>query len=394
MTVRSAGTRGGSAMGRVYADYAASAPLRPCARAALAAALDAGAGNPSSAHQEGARARRILETAREQLAAVLGAHPLEIVFTSGATEANNLALSGTAAARPRPCHLGVAATEHSSVLGPARALAADGHRLSVIPVASDGAVDRAAIEAARPTLLAVALVNAETGVVQDVAALAAAARVSGAMVHVDAAQAPGVLPVAVAALGADLLTLSSPKLGGPPGAGALYVRRGTPLAALLRGGPQEGGLRAGTENVPAIAAFAAAAAEAVRERPGEARRLAALAARLREGIVQRWPETRVNGAGAARAPHILSVGFPGLSGESLVAALDLEGIAVSAGSACAAGASEPSHVLVAMGQSAGQASSALRISLGWASTAADVDTILTRLPPVLERARARAREAA
>jgi cysteine desulfurase len=404
-------------MRRIYADYAASAPLRPAAEAALREALAAGAGNASSAHWEGAAARARLEAAREEIAAAIGAHPLEIVFTSGATEANNLALGGVAAAAVgRPC-MALPATEHSSVLMPARMLAARGHAITLLPVSADGRIDPAAVAAAAPDLLSVALVNAETGVVQDCAALAAMARTRGALVHVDAAQAAGTLAVDVTRLDVDLLTLSAHKLGGPPGAGALYVRRGTPLVPLQYGGPQERGLRPGSENVPALAGFAAAVTAAVGALPEEAARLARLGERLRRGLAAFDPDARIAGDGATgrgaearaadagvepaaagasapRAPHIVNVTFPGLTGESLVAALDLEGIAVSAGSACAAGASEPSHVLLAMGWSRVEAASALRVSFGWASSAADVDGILAALPPILARARARAEEAA
>lgn len=370
----------------IYADYAAAAPVRPEARHAMLEALDAGLGNPSSAHGAGARARARLEAAREEVAAALGAHPLEIVFTSGATEANNLALTGAAAARAAALHLAVPATEHASVLAPARALAARGHRLTVLATDSDGRSDPDAVAAARPDLLSVAWVNAETGAIQDVAALAEAARASAAVVHVDAAQAAPFLPLGVDALVVDLLTLSSPKLGGPPGAGALYVRRGTALAPALRGGPQEQGLRAGTENVPALAGFATALALAVAERGREWARLTVLRERLRREIATLWPGARfAPGAEAATAPHIVNVALPGAVGEDVVAALDLEGVAASTGSACAAGAAEPSHVLLAMGRSQEEARSALRLSLGWASESRDVDGIARALARVLAR---------
>ncbi len=398
-------------MTRVYADYAAGAPLRPAAARALADALASGAANASSVHREGARARALLESAREEVAAAIGARPLEVVFTSGATEANNLALAGLAAAlasghdgtrAQRALRIAVPATEHSSVLRVAEALAAAGHTMIVLPVGSDGRSDPDAVRAARPDVLAVALVNAETGVVQPVAALADAARASGARVHVDAAQAAAVLPLDVATLGADLVTVSGHKIGGPAGTGALWVREGVALRPLHHGGPQERGLRAGTENVPAIAAFAAALAVARAALPGEAMRLGALATELVVGVRTIAPDAIVGGAalaGAAidcsdRAPHVVDVVFPGLAGESLVAALDLEGVAVSAGSACAAGASEPSHVLMAMGFTREDAASAVRFSFGWDSAAADVTRILEVLPGIRARARARRTEAA
>ncbi len=384
-------------MMRVYADYAAAAPLRSGARAAMLAVLDAGLGNPSSAHADGARARARLEAAREEVAAALGAHPLEVVFTSGATEANNLALAGLAAAlvpaglarslgERAPLHFAVAATEHASVLAPARALAAAEQRLTEVGVDDQGRVDAGAVAAALPDVLSLALVNAETGVVQDVATLGSPVRARGGLVHVDAAQAAPFLPLSVDLLGVDLLTLSSPKVGGPAGAGALWVRGGTRMAPLIHGGPQEQGLRAGTENVAAIVGFATALTVAVAEREREAARLRALTAQLRAGIAATWPTARFTLAPETpAAPHVVNVVVPGLVGEDVVAALDLEGVAASTGSACAAGAAEPSHVLRAMGRTDAEARGALRLSLGFASTAADVDAIVAALARVRGR---------
>jgi len=398
-------------MRSVYLDYAAGAPLRPAAASVLGDALARGVGNASSVHWAGARARALLEGAREEMAAAIGARPLEVVFTSGATEANNLALAGIAAAAVRRLRIAVPATEHASVLRTAEALARAGHDVRVLPAGTDGRTDPDAVTAAAPDLLAVALVNAETGVIQDCAALTAAARRSGARVHLDAAQAAAVLPLDVADLDCDLLTLSAHKVGGPAGAGALYVRGGVALAPLHHGGAQERGLRPGTENVAALAAFAAALGAVGASLPEEATRLRALTARLREAIAALAPESRVAGdtagegigamrgraavaAHGARAPHILDVVFPDLAGESLVTALDLEGIAVSAGSACAAGASEPSHVLQAMGWDRAAAARAVRFSVGWASSTADVDAVADVLPRILARAGARRGEAA
>jgi cysteine desulfurase len=381
------------AMRSVYLDYAAGAPLRPVAARVLGDALASGAANASSVHWAGARARALLESAREEVAAAIGARPLEVVFTSGATEANNLALAGVAAASGRRLRVAVPATEHASVLRTAEALAHAGHDVHVLPVDRNGRTDPAAVVATAPDLLSVALVNAETGVIQDCAALAAAARHTGARVHVDAAQAAAVLPLDVADLDCDLLTLSAHKVGGPAGVGALYVRTGVALAPLHHGGAQERGLRPGTENVAALAAFGAALAAATAPLSAEAARLAALIARVRDGIVALAPDARIAGD-AARAAHILDVVFPDVAGESLVTALDLEGIAVSAGSACAAGASEPSHVLQAMGWDRAAAARAVRFSVGWASSATDVEAVLDVLPRMLARAGARRREAA
>jgi cysteine desulfurase len=238
-------------------------------------------------------------------------------------------------------------------------------------------------------------VNAETGVTQDVTALAEAARARGAVVHVDAAQAATTIALDVTALGADLLTLSSHKAGGPPGAGALWVRDGLALDPVQRGGAQESGLRAGTENVPALAGFAAALAESVADREHQAAHLRRLALALREGLVRLRSDVRIAGAAApAIAPHIVNATFPGIGGEALVSALDLDGVAAATGSACAAGAAEPSHVLRAMGWRRDRAASAVRFSFGWASTEDDVAGILARLAIILGRQGARGREAA
>lgn len=382
-------------MMEIYADYAAATPLRPEARTAVLEALDAGLGNPSSAHDAGARARARLEAAREEIAAALGAHPLAIVFTSGATEANNLALTGVARARGGACHLAIPATEHTSILAPARALAAAGHRLTMLPTDANGRTHLAAVTDAAPDLLSVALANAESGVVQDVATLAAVVRTRGGLVHTDAAQAAAWMPLPVDDLGVDLLTLASTKLGGPAGAGALYVRRGTPLMPLHHGGPHEQGLRAGSENVPAIVGFATALALAVAERATVATRVGALRNRMQAGLRDVWPDARATLAtDVVTAPHIVNVILPGVVGEDVVAALDLEGVAASTGSACAAGAADPSHVLLAMGHDAAAARSSLRLSLGWASSDADVDGIILALARVRARIARRSEEAA
>ena len=385
----------------VYADYAAAAPLRPEARAAMVAALDAGLGNPSSVHGAGARARAWLERAREEVAAALGVHPLEIVFTSGATEANNLALAGlgdlalvgVGGTMDRARRFAAPATEHASVLEPLRALAMRGHDVTLLAVDAAGRTSPEHVRTAAPDVLSVALANAEMGVVQDVLALAAAARETGAVVHVDAAQALGVCGLDGAAF--DLVTVSSTKVGGPAGAGALVVRRGTQLAPVLRGGPQEQGMRAGTENVAAIVGFAAALATAVTTRATETARLAMLRDRLRTAIAGAWPGARFTlAADVPTAPHLTHCTLPGVAGEDVVAALDLAGVAAATGSACAAGAAEPSHVLLAMGHDDTSARASLRLSLGWASTAAHVDAILQALARVRTRIPRRAEVAA
>jgi cysteine desulfurase len=368
---------------RIYVDHNAGAPLRPEVRTAMIEFLGPAA-NPSSAHREGARARSAVEAARAEVAALLGAAPAEVVFTSGATEANNLALRGTGGA------LVTTAIEHASVLETARALADAGRPLAVVPVDAEGriAAEDVAAAAAAPGLASVGLANGEVGSIAPIGAIAAALRARGVLVHTDAAQAAGRLPIDVSALGVDLLSLSAHKLGGPPGVGALWVRRGVPLAAQATGGPQERGRRAGTENVPGIVGFGVAARLARAEVDGVAAANAALVERLWSGLHARVPDAVRHGPSAGpRLPNTLNVRFPGCAGESLLVLLDLAGIAASLGSACAAGSTEPSHVLLAMGLDAAAARSGLRLSLGPTTTAAEVDVIVDVLPRLVAQVR-------
>lgn len=371
-------------MTRVWADHNATAPLRPAAREAMLAALDA-VGNPSSAHREGARARRLLEAARAEVAALVGGAPAEIVFTSGATEANNLALRGLV----HRGRIAATAVEHASVLETVRAL--DG--AAPIGVDRDGCVDVAGAIAACDEgvgLVSVGLANGEVGSVAPVAAVAAALRPRGILCHTDAAQAAGRIPVDVRVLGVDALSLSSHKLGGPAGAGALWLRADAPLTAQLTGGPQERGRRAGTENVAAIVGFGVAARLARLELDAAAARLAALTEALWSGLRARVPDVVRNGpATGPRLPNTVNVHFPGVPGESLLVRLDLAGVAASLGSACAAGAAEPSHVLRAMGRDTDAARGGLRLSLGWSSTEADVARLLEVVPAAVAAVRAR-----
>jgi len=378
---------------RIYLDHNAGAPLRVEAREAMLAVLGAAA-NPSSAHREGARARALLETARADVAALIGAAAAEIVFTSGATEANNLALRGAVGGR------GVVTTaiEHASVLETARALEAAGTRLAVVAADGEGRVAADDVAAAcddATGLVSVGLANGEVGSVAPVAAIAAGLRGRDILVHTDAAQAAGRLPVDVRALGADLLSLSAHKLGGPAGVGALYVRRGVGLAAQATGGPQERSRRAGTENVAGIVGFGVAARLARAELATTAAAAGALVERLWSGINARIPDAVRHGPAAGpRLPNTLNVGFPGCTGESLLALLDLGGIAVSLGSACAAGSAEPSHVLLAMGLDRDAARSGVRLSLGPATSAAEVERVLDVLPGLVAQVRAVRGEAA
>ena len=361
-------------MRRIYLDHNATCPLRANAREALAAAEELPLGNPSSAHEEGRRARRLLEEARERLAAAVGCARDELVFTSGGTESNVLALR--AAGDGLVLH---APIEHPSVLRP---LAARG-AARALPVDGWGRVDPAAIARTaggeRPALLSVALANHETGVVQDVAALARAAHAAGALAHCDASQALGKWPLSFRDLDADLVTLSAHKLGGPPGVGALLVRKGTPLVPLLLGGEQEGGARAGTEPAALAVAFAAAAEEAVAQRAAAAARWRAWIAALRAGLRELEPALQWNSPEDEVLPNTLNASFPGRSGAVLVQRLDLEGVAVSHGSACATGSRQPSPVLLALGADERRARGALRFSVGPANAEGDVDEALARL---------------
>ena len=350
----------------VYLDYNATAPLRPEAKAAVLAALES-TGNASSVHGFGRGARRVVEESRDGVAALAGVPSDRVVFTSGGTEANNLALRGFGRSR-----ILATAGEHPSVLQVAP--------VETVPLRPDGVVDLGVLEAqlargATPALVSVMLANNETGVIQPVAEAARLARAHGALLHCDAVQAVGKVPFEMASLGADLLSLSAHKLGGPQGVGALIVAEGLDPTPILRGGGQERGRRAGTENVLGIAGFAAAVRAAMAQFD-EFARLAQLRNALEDGVRAVAPEAVVFGAGAARLANTSCLAVPGLSAETQVMALDLAGIAVSAGSACSSGKVGPSHVLAAMGARESEAAAAIRISLGWASEAGDIERFL------------------
>jgi cysteine desulfurase len=357
---------------RTYLDHNATSPLRPEARTAMLRALEL-TGNASSVHAEGRRARAIVETAREQVARLVGAKPSEVIFTSGATEANNLAF---AAGWAMVC---VSAIEHDSVRIPAQT---SGARLVEIPVAADGAVNLLSLRASLssttvpgPALLSLQLANNETGAVQPVDEAVALAVELGLKVHSDAVQAMGRVPVDFAGLGLDALSLSSHKIGGPMGAGALIARDGFPLKPLIAGGGQERRRRAGTENVAAIAGFGAAAEAAVSDL-SSAERIAELRDRLEREAIGIAPGCVVVAAGVQRLPNTTCLVLPGHAAETTVIRLDLAGIAVSAGAACSSGKVGASPVLTAMGLPAAMVRSAIRISLGWNSCAKDVDAFL------------------
>jgi cysteine desulfurase len=353
---------------RTYLDHNASSPLRPEARAAMLAALNA-AGNPSSVHADGRAARALIEAAREKVARLVNAEPSQVVFTSGATEANNWIMSG---GWELIC---VSAIEHDSVLAPARASTAT---IISLPVSGDGVVDVASAavplaRAAKGALLTVMAANNETGVVQPIAEAVALAREHGAAVHIDAVQAPGRMAVDFAALGADTLALSAHKLGGPLGVGALVTREAP--SALIKGGGQERRRRGGTENVAGIAGFGAAA-EAVACENDAAQRMAKLRDALEDGVLRATPDAVIVGSKAARIANTSCIALPGSSAETLVIKLDLAGIAVSAGAACSSGKVAASHVLDAMGYAPEIARSAIRVSLGPQTSEQDIAAFL------------------
>jgi cysteine desulfurase len=360
---------------RVYLDHNATTPLDPRVLDAMLPLLREDYGNPSSLHWFGQRARAAVEEARSSVAALVGADPAEIVFTASGSESDNMALRGVAAQAKEP-RGGVvcSAIEHHAVLNTAKAMRDEGRPVGIARVGEGGLVDLEDLAARvddTTAVVSVMLANNETGVLQPVAEAARIARARGALVHCDAVQAAGKVPVDVRALDMDLVTLSAHKLYGPKGVGCLYVRRGTRMAPLIRGGGQERNRRAGTENVAGIVGFGAAAALAREGLGAEAARLAALRDRL-EARLLAIPGARRNGDGP-RLPNTANVSFEGAEAEGLVIALDLEGIAVSTGAACAAGGVEPSHVLRAMGLPPERVQSSLRLSLGRATTEADVD---------------------
>jgi cysteine desulfurase len=376
-----------------YLDYAASAPLRAEALQAMLPFLERPAGNAASQHGPGRAARAAVETAREQVAALVGAAPGEVVFTSGGTEADNLAVKGAVLYRAGPAarHLVCSAVEHHAVLDAAAWAEADaGARVALAPVDAVGRVDLGGLagllEPGRTALVAVMAANNEVGTGQPVAAAAELAHAAGALLLCDAVQAAGLPGVDMGRHGIDLLALASHKLGGPTGVGALVVRSGAALRPLLHGGGQERGLRSGTLPVAAIAGFGAAAEATIAEREaGGAAALAALRDRLLAALRTVEPGLVVNGEGPpAGLPGLLSVRFPGRLAEDLLLLLDRLEVACSAGSACASGAVAPSHVLLAMGRSPAAARETVRFSLGHASTTADVDAAVVAVRQALQ----------
>jgi cysteine desulfurase len=371
---------------RIYLDHAATTPVRQEALQAMLPHFSEAGYNASSVHAEGRAARAALDEARERFARCIGAKAKEIVFTGGGSEADNLAVIGTARVlKDRGRHVVSTAIEHHAVLHAVHALRDEGFEITLLDVDADGRVSPEAFAAALRTetiLASVMYVNNELGTVQPIAELADIARARGVLFHTDAVQAAAYLPVDVRALRVDLLALAAHKFYGPKGTGALYVREGTPIRPLLHGGSQEHALRAGTENVAGIIGMTTALELALDERTETAARIGSLRDRFEQQVLQRIPDVRVNGGGASRAPHISNMSFLGINSDQLLIRLDVDGIAVSAGSACASGAIEPSHVIAALRLSEGWMRGVIRFSLGRTTTQSQID----RSVEVLERA--------
>ena len=378
-------------MRRIYFDHNATTPVDPEVLSAMLPYFAETYGNASSIHSFGQQARAAVEQAREQVARLVGARAAEIVFTSGGTESDNLAILGVVrAARGERKHAITTAIEHHAVLNTCQALEAEGVEVTYLPVSAAGVVDPAAVrDALRPhtVLISVMMANNELGTIQPVEEIGRIAAEADIWFHTDAVQAAGKIPIDVARLGVDMLSLSGHKLYAPKGVGALFVRSGARLAPQAFGGHHERDRRPGTENVPGIVALGKAAELALAKLATEPARLAALRDRFEQAILEGVPATRVNGAGAARVANTTNMTFSFIEGESLVIALDLQGIACSTGAACSSGAIEPSHVLTAIGLAAPEARASLRFSLGRTNTAEDVDHALAVLPAVVEHLR-------
>jgi cysteine desulfurase len=379
-------------MRRVYLDYNATTPVDREVLEAMLPYFSEAAGNASSMHSAGRQARAAVENARQSVAQLIGAKHSEIVFTSGGTEADNLAIFGCVAASGRERrHVICSAIEHHAVLEACEALELRGVEITWLPVSSSGIVDPEDIRRAiRPetVLITVMHANNELGTIQPVEEIGRIARERNVRLHVDAVQSAGKIPVNVGEIGADFLALSAHKICGPKGVGALYVREGTPLEPILRGGGNQRDRRPGTENVPGIAGFGKAAEIARRELAEGHSRIASLRDRLERAILERVSMTRVNGDRARRVPNTTNISFAQSDGESLVIALDLAGVECATGAACSSGAVKPSHVLTAIGLDAVAAKSSLRLSLGRFSTAEDIEFALGVIPEVVARHRA------
>ena len=387
-------------MNRVYLDFNATTPVEPEVLDAMLPYFSGEFANAASIHTPGQKARAAVETAREKVAALIGARPQEIVFTSGGTESDNHAIFGivsssftsfaSSTSLTSPPHVITTAIEHEAVLNACQALEKQGVRVTYLPVDREGQLDLDQLRRAiRPetVLISVMHANNELGTVQPLAAIGRIAAEADVYLHTDAVQSAGKIPIDVNALGVDLLSISGHKLYAPKGIGALYVRGGTRVRQLLYGGHHQRGFRPGTENVAGIVGLGKAAEMARMSLADDARRISALRDRLQQGLLELVPYSRVNGGRAARTPNTTNLVFPGIEGEALLIALDLKGLACSTGAACSSGAVEPSHVLTAIGLPAEEARASLRFSLGRHTTSADIDFALNVVPAAVAQLR-------
>jgi cysteine desulfurase len=384
---------------RIYMDYNATTPLRPEVKAAMIEDFEV-FGNASSMHAAGRLAHGRVEDARNAVARLLGAAPKEIIFTSGGSESNNMIfqtmrhLGSDASGKVLPSgrtEIITTAIEHPCVLNSAVLLRSLGFTVTFLPVDEYGKIKMDALEDAlseRTLLVSVMMANNEIGTIQDIAAIAQKAKAAGAWMHTDAVQAVGKIPVPVDELGVDYLTMSAHKIYGPKGIGALYVREKAPRFPLIHGGHQEDGFRAGTYNNIGILGFGKAAEYALADLDAYGKTIAPLRALLRDGLLEQVPNIRINGHPRDVLPNTLNVSFPGAEGESILLSMDIMGIEVSTGSACASGSLEPSHVLMAIGAGPEWAHGSIRFSLGWGITEGDIGYIIETVPPIIARLRA------
>ena len=387
-------------MNRVYLDFNATTPVEPEVLEAMLPYFSAEFGNAASIHTPGQRARAAVETAREQVAALIGSRPQEIVFTSGGTESDNHAIFGVVRQAFLPVsssrnanshpHVITTAIEHEAVLNTCQALEKEGVSVTYLPTDRDGLIDLDQLRRAlRPetVLITVMHANNELGTIQPLEEIGRIAKEADVYFHTDAVQSAGKIPIDVRILQLDLLSLSAHKLYGPKGIGALFIRGGTRLRQLLYGGHHQRGFRPGTENVAGIVGLGKAAEIARKSLAEDAQRVSALRDKLQQGLLHTVPQSRVNGGAAPRTPNTTNIVFPGIEGEALLIALDLKGLAVSTGAACSSGAVEPSHVLTAIGLPPEEARASLRFSLGRHTTAADIDFALNVVPAAVAQLR-------
>jgi cysteine desulfurase len=378
-------------MKHIYFDHNATTPITPEVLAVMLPYLTEEYGNASSIHAYGQNAREAVEQARSSVAALVGARAADIMFTSGGTESNNHAILGAVAAAPgKAKHVITSAIEHVAVLDSCKALAKGGIDLTVLPVDHEGLVNPEDVRnAIRPetVLITLMLANNEIGTIEPIETIGKIAAEQSIVFHADAVQAAGKIPMDVEKLGVDLLSISAHKFCGPKGVGALYIRKGTQLAPLMYGGHSERDRRPGTEDVAAIAGMGKAAELARLGMDEQNERVCGLRDRLERGLLNRVPQSWVNGARASRVPNTSNLTFPFIEGEAMVIALDLKGIACSTGAACSSGAVEPSHVLMALGLAPEDARATLRLSLGHQTTEEEIDFALETIPPVIERLR-------